>query len=198
MLRATSALVLLGALVGCDDLSEYRANDGKVFHGVVVGSDSEVGNTGDDSFIRRGFESQTELELQFEPELANLAGGSEQRSPGSVHTYICPSDVQFCDEPERVGLFDRTPLKPIPGLSHDALSRYEFPGGGRLRNYIFGASFRTELEERTYMRHAMVFLSLMDDGGIEARIIAPALLDSSEQELSPALFGVFSLERKSR
>lgn len=152
--------VIVGLLaVGCEDLSEFRTDGDDVFRGEVVG-----GEAGDPerSFIRRGFASRTRLELTFHPARANSN----------------PGELRLTD-PEGVELAAAS-LMPIEPLPHDTLSQYEFPGGGRLRNYIFGTRLRVAGE----LHDTMVFLSLMEDGSVDVRLISP----------DGALFGVFPLE----
>jgi hypothetical protein len=164
--------LMLGAVlaVGCDDLDEYRVSGNQKFQGPVVGSDS--GDAGPSSsacaFVLCGFAERTTLTLtEFDPD---LAGGPEPT--GRIST----SD----------GTFEAARLVSVPGLQHDALSEYTFPGGGRVRNYIVGARFGAN--DR---RYAMVFISLMDNGRIEARVHAP----STDPNGNDALFGVFHLCR---
>jgi hypothetical protein len=103
---------------------------------------------------------------------------------------VCPKKAQ------RPGAFAHAQLRPIESLAHDALSQYSFPGGSRLRNYIFDARFESEVNGVTYARNAMVFLSLMEAGQIEVRVLSPAVLNAdASEEILPALFGVFVLER---
>jgi hypothetical protein len=185
----------------CEDLSEFRTDDDHVFGGEVIGSGDES-----TSFIRRGFASRTQLELTFDPGQASDVAASDPGtgeasvSPGTIHTYTCPADPTPCAGDDRKpGPLDHAALEPIESLSHDALSRYDFPGGGRLKNYMFGARFESELGADTVQRHAMVFLSLMENGRVEARIIAPSVRESgTKEEAHPALFGVFMLDRRER
>lgn len=172
------ALCLLGS--GCDDLDEFKATGGPdgVFRGVVIGGDSDLPGGG--SFIRRGFPPGTELRLTFDPALANPGRVmTSPPSPGTLTTNdVCMSEPSF----------HLTPLEPIVPLSNDLLSQYEFPGGGRVRNYLFAAHARSGCLAG---RDAMVFLSLMDDGGIEARIVVGAGGDTPNER-----FGVFVTTRQ--
>jgi hypothetical protein len=75
------------------------------------------------------------------------------------------------------------------------LSEYDFPGGGRLRNYMLYARSTVSTPDGPVGRSATVFLSLMESGSIEARVMAPSIrLDGIDA--APALFGVFVLERE--
>ncbi|MGD8863822.1 MAG: hypothetical protein PVI30_27660 [Myxococcales bacterium] len=185
-----------GAVAGCDDLEEFSTGDGEVFAGRVIGADTDPG---DSSFIRTGFASRTEMELTFDPVAAAGFGGDELAGAvGTLSTFRCPGDTESCARDDREsGHFEQAPLEPIANLVHDALSQYDFPGGGRVRNFILGARFRSRDDDGEVRRHAMVFISLMDSGSIEARVIAPSVLsDDGDAERHPALFGVFGLERR--
>lgn len=197
--RAIAAVILANAL-GCDATDDFRTEPGEVFYGGIIGSDSSEAMP---SFIREGFPSHTEMELTFDPEraLAYSDAGTVAGKPvsaGTLHTYQCPSGITHCPKADRTqGTFDHAPLERIGPLTNDALSQYDFPGGGRLRNYIFNARGNTHVDERVLQRSATVFLSLMENGKIEVRVIAPSALDAtSQEEIAPALFGVFALERR--
>jgi hypothetical protein len=157
--------VLALSQAACDDLSSYRAVGGSsgVYRGAVIGSDG-------DSFIRRGFAAGTELTLTFDPSLAS----SPSPPPGTITT----SDL--C-----MGLpsFDNTPLEPILPLAHDQLSQLEFPGGGRIRNFMFSAHATAGCLAG---RDAVVIVSLMDGGVIEVRVIV-----GTGDEARGDRFGVF-------
>jgi hypothetical protein len=190
------AVVAVGLGSGCDELDEFRTGPDEVFHGQVIGGEMDGGA----SFVRSGFEPRTEMELTFDPELASARGpDGEPRNAGAIHTYECPPQSDLCAQAQRErGHFDHARLEPIPELASDALSQYDFPGGGRLRNYMFGARFRTPGDASEQLRDAMVFISLMENGRIEARVIAQSALDAEGEPLHPALFGVFALERRAR
>lgn len=178
-------------LVACDGLSEFRTEPGEVFEGGVIG-----GEGGDDSFIRSGFPAHTTLALTFDPAKA-VPAGDEAQSAGTITTYVC--DAAPCDEDERTGgSFVEAELEPIPQLSHDALGVYELPGSSRLRNYMFGARFTSGDGLFAVQRHAMVFLSLLENGRIEVRILAPSVLGGATGNvvIHEAMFGVFSLGRR--
>ncbi len=188
MTRIAAAFLLALLASGCDDLDEFRTPEGEVFRGKIAGSETEGktpadGNGESDagsetrseqgSFIRHGFASHTELTMTFDPALVGT-------TPGTISTL---------DSVEgQPGHFDNTPLRPIEPLFHDPLTQYDFPGGGRVRNYIFAASFADET------RSALVFVSLMKDGLIEVRLIAPRVRNA-EGEWQQELFGVFRLRR---
>lgn len=197
---ACGALVALAPLAACESLDEFRTGDDHVLRGEVIGSGDETS-----SFIRAGFASHTVMDLTFDPSLAEagLASGSAKGasvSPGTVHTYTCKMGAAPCRSRDRVpGEFAHAALEPIENLEHDTLSQYDFPGGGRVKNYMFGARFSGDVDGAAVARHAMVFVSLMETGRVEVRVIAPSVLDAAgEHERLPALFGVFMLDMDAR
>ena len=189
MFAAMRARVLMTAclLFGCNDLEEFQTDPGEAYIGAVIGTEETEGceDAGDYpcSFIRRGFTSRTQLELTFDP---NEVGGS----PGTLTTV-----GELCGP-----TFDETPLRAITALTHDQLSLYDFPGGGRVRNYIFIARPETG---PLAARDAMVFLSLLRGGRVEVRVIAGtgnAPCDPSDCDAFNAggcdFFGVFDLRNR--
>lgn len=199
-----SLIALFACLCGCEDLREFQTRGSEVYRGEVIGSDAAADV---ESFIRKGFASHTVLELSFDPSSTDVVaqGDGGPRAPdrtaaGSINTYVCPQGAGQCDENERTsGPFVHAPLITMDALTHDPLSQYTFPGGGRLRNYIFGVRFVSENAEHRTGRDAMAFISLMENHQVELRVMAPAVLDQDgEGERWPALFGVFSLQRAAR
>ena len=193
------SLFLVAACLGaCDELGEFRTGQNRVFRGEVISSDSQQ----DETSFRHGFGSHTQMELTFDPVLAAVYPAEDPleaappTSPGAIHSYSCPAKDDACAKKERIqGDFDHAALEPIPNLAHDALSQYDFPGGGRIKNYIFGVRFTSDLDGAPLARYATAFLSLMASGRVEVRVIAPSILsaDGKSEALSP-LFGVFVLE----
>lgn len=137
-------LLLALLLVGCSDLSGYATGPGETYTGQVVGVE-------DPPVLRRGFAPQTQLMLSFDPARAT----SLEEPPGRLST----SDGALTD----------VALEPIVPLTHDALSEYEIPAGGRVRNYIFVVR---PTDGPLAGREPFVFMSLMNDGTVEVRIIA--------------------------
>jgi hypothetical protein len=187
----------------CDDLGKFHTVSGEVFRGEVIGSDADPNA---DSFIRKGFASHMLLELAFDPDAADVIVSSDAGVPrrmpnaGNIDTYLCPQGRASCADSERTaGPFVAAPLIPIEALTHDPLSQYTFPGGGRLRNYIFGVHFTSDSADSRTGRDAMLFISLMENGHVEVRAMAPGVLATNgEEERWPALFGVFTLTRVRR
>ena len=148
-------------LGGCSDLDSYEGD----YSGPVVGADGE-------SFIRRGFPAGSVLEIEgFDPPPSDGALGTISAREASA-----TGATLFRGELER-----------IAPLAHDQLSGYDFPGGSRVRNYIFVVR-PTEGSGALVGREAFVFVSLMDDGVIEARVIAGSGDEDGDH------FGLFILE----
>jgi hypothetical protein len=192
-LLAASAL-----LCACDELGEFHTEPGEVFHGEVIGSTAEADTP---SFIREGFVSHTEMDLTFDPTLAISpppnSGKMVPEAAGTLDTYLCPPETDLCAKSKReAGPFQHASLEVIERLNHDALSQYDFPGGGRLRNYILGVHFDADVADAgTLDRNALVFLSLMDNGQVEVRVLAGSVRVPDGSDELPALFGVFVLNR---
>jgi len=177
---------------GCDTLGEFSTGEGDIFRGEIAGVNDPTNcpdGIDDCSFIRRGFPSGVTLELTFDPE-------QQYENPGTIST-----SNEIC-----LPTFTDTPLLPIPPLAHDQLGLYEFPGGGRIRNYMFVAQPEAG---PLAGRDAMVFLSLIRGGNIEVRVIAgPGRLYTTDGVIcNPAdcatiddgkcdYFGVFALHRE--
>ncbi len=186
-MRGSWWIGVLFAALGCESLGEFRTAEGEVYRGDIAGvhvDDPLVCPGGIDcSFIRRGFPYGVTLDLTFDPE-------RQYDDPGTISTTGEACGPTFVD----------TPLLPIAPLAHDQLGLYEFPGSGRVRNYIFVA--RPE-EGPLAGRDAMVFVSLLRGGGIELRIVAgPGLVicdpsDCAEIDSGQCdYFGVFALARE--
>ncbi len=112
-----------------------------------------------------------------------LDAGHLQDAPGTFST----SDARFKD----------ALLRPIPQIWHDPLSTMTF-GEGRSQNLVYVASPSTT-DAATDTQDVMVFLSLMDQGGLEVRLVrgAPGV-DSGAPSPATAtpMFGVFTLDRR--
>ena len=147
-------LCLLVFAASCDQVGEFNTDSNQIYIGEVVGVNDpdNCPNGIDCSFIRRGFPAETTLEMTFDTD-------SLFNDPGLLTTLGEPCGPTF----------DLTPLLPIPPLAFDQLGLYEFPGGGRIKNYMFVARPETGALAG---RDAMVFVSLIRGGTIEVRIIA--------------------------
>jgi hypothetical protein len=124
-------------------------------------------------FLRAGFGANTALCLVID-------ANHMQDGPG----YVSSSD----------GRFDATPLRPIPQIWHDPLSTLAF-GEGRVQNFIYVATPDADADTGG---DVFVVMSLMQSGGVEARILrgAPAVdAGAPVSAAQPNLFGVFTLSR---
>ena len=184
MWRCWSVCILIAAL-GCESLGEFRTGNGEVYRGEIEGvNDPENCPDGIDcSFIRRGFSSGVTLDLTFDPD-------QQYEVPGAISTR-----GEDCGP-----TFDDTPLLAIVPLAHDQLGLYDFPGSGRIRNFMFVAQPEAG---PLAGRDAMVFISLIRGGSIEVRIIAgpgSVICDPANcAELDSGLcdyFGVFKLGKE--
>ena len=93
------------------------------------------------------------------------------------------------------GRFKGAPLRPIPQIWHDPLSTMSF-GDGRVQNLVYVA---TPAGPAGDAQDVMVFMSLMDGGGIEVRLVrgAPQVDGGAPPAVQgSALFGVFTLDRR--
>lgn len=194
MLAAVRAfrLLLLAAVsvAGCRDASSFGPGSGRRCEGGVVGSDV--------SFIRRGFCSGTTLAMSFKPFV--LDGCPEPT--GNWDAMISSNDGIH---PQEAQPFRCAPLRVVSPLEHDALSSYQFAGGGRVENYIYTVA-RTDSEPmcggRDVTQHAVAFVSVLESGAVEVRLLAgdgtgPAEDDGcspASQPISRDLFGLFSLD----
>lgn len=165
--RTFIALAAVLTMAGCEDLSRFATDGESVFRGTVTGSEP-------DSFIRRGFSPGTRMELRFNPQISAVP------QPGAITTSPDPITL------ERV--FDETPLESITALQHDLLSQYDFPGGGRVQNYIYLAR---PIGGPLAGRDVMIFLSLLDDGSVELRVVAGTGEGSRRDH-----FGIFRLRKE--
>jgi len=112
----------------------------------------------DGNFLRRCFAARTRATLEFDPDAAVVAG------EGSTNT-LTTSD----------GTFDATPLIPFSALPHDQLSRFDFPGPSRLRNFLLMARPETG---PLAGRDAVVVISLLESGSVEVRVMARTAADA--------------------
>jgi len=129
------------------------------------------------SFVRAGLAEDAKLCLVLDAE--HLQDG-----PGSITS----SD----------GRFRATPLRPIPQVWHDPLSTLSF-GEGRRQNLLYVATPIADAGEAGGGPDIMVVLSLMNEGGVEIRLMRGAPQTDSGVPTStttPPLFGVFTLDRR--
>lgn len=159
---------VLGLLLwaGCEDLESYAGS----YRGGVVGSDDPDCETGEVcSFIRRGFPEAMVLRLDG-------------------YSPIAPDGVAGRLTTEGYGALTNDPIRTIDALQHDQLSRYDFPGADRVRNYIYAAR---PTEGLLAGRDVLVFVSLVETDEVEVRVVV------GHGELSEGdHFGYFRLSRQ--
>lgn len=182
--RALALALSLGVL-GCVQLDAFGTDDAHEFSGRVFGTDeTDEGDCADParcSFIRRGFGSETVLHMRFDPDNVQTVAGSLTTSG------------------ERCGpTFNQVPMIAIEALQHDQLSRFEVPGDGRVKNYIFALS---PVSGPLAGRDVMAFVSLLRSEHVEVRIIAGSGQNACDPRDCAAVdaggcdyFGVFSLD----
>ena len=149
---------------GCEGYERFRADGTAVFRGDVYGD-------GEASFLRRGFPAASVAEVTFDPDAA-------QRAMAGTITITTPGDVR---------MLDVVSLESIQPLAHDMLSDFSFPGAGRIQNFLFLAR---PAEGPLAGREVMVFLSLLESGEMEVRVIA-----GTGDESHGDVYGVFRLRR---
>ena len=198
-------LALLAALVGvvssCTDIGSIGAGSGRLCGGPVVG-------TSDATFIRRGFCETVTLELAFRPLVPEHCRGLPLGDT-TFEALLTTSD----------GAFECAPVRIIGPVEQELLGRYDFPGDSRLENKIYTVR-RTRGPEDGAVRacsvlgpeqfdteapcgqDATLFVSFLDGGGVEARLLAGAGNSSTGERCGAAtadystgrdLFGLFRL-----
>ena len=139
-------------------------------------NDHFEGNVAKGSFVRAGVADDARM-------CVTLDGEHLQDAPGTLST----SD----------GRFKGARLRPIPQIWHDPLSTLSF-GDGRVQNLVYVV---TPIAPAGDTQDVMVFVSLMDEGGVEVRLVrgAPqtdAGTAAAPPAQAPPLFGVFALDRR--
>lgn len=122
------------------------------------------GNIVTAEFVRTGFDQNAQLSLTLD-----VSALSEGRGDAG---QIWSND----------GRFNGAIVSQMEQLAHDNLSLFQFPGG-RIRNYLAHAT-------ATDGSPAVIVISLMEDGRVEARVIRAA--PENDRTVLP-LFGVFRL-----
>jgi hypothetical protein len=130
------------------------------------------------SFVRAGLGDDAKMCLL-------LDAGHLQDAPGTFST----SDGRFKD----------ALLRPIPQIWHDPLSTMTF-GSGRSQNLVYVASPSASADAApNETQDVMVFVSLMDEGGLEVRLVrgAPGTdAGATATATASPMFGVFTLDRR--
>lgn len=109
------------------------------------------------------------------------------------HLQDTPGFVSTSD-----GRFSHTPLRPIPQIWHDPLSTLSF-GDGRYQNLVYAAGPFVKDAGPEEAQDIVVVVSLMQSEQLEVRLLrgAPqADAGPPPPGVAPAVFGVFTLERR--
>lgn len=171
--RLARAALLAAACAGCEDMSRFSTGAGESYCGTIA-----LG-----SAFRRGFTPLTQMRLVLD---ATMIDGPD--SPGVLSTR------ELRDEGDggELRLLDEAPLRPIPPLVHDVLSRPDL-GEGRARTAIYAASPADPDAEAL-----LAVLSFRTDGNVEVRLIRPGASDDTTElpEGRRPLFGLFTLRRQ--
>lgn len=141
-------------------------------------NDHYIGEIVKGSFVRNGMADNTRICMTFD-------GDHVQDGPGAITT----SD----------GRFKNTPIRPIPQIWHDPLSTLDF-GSGRVQNLVYVATPNAAPDAGAEERQdVFVFVSLMDNGQVEIRLVRGAPQGDSGTPAPKAaapLFAVFALDRR--
>jgi hypothetical protein len=160
------------AALGCEDLTRFSTG----------ADESYCGNITLGAAFRRGFAPSTQMRLTFD---ASKIDGSD--SPGRLWTR----EILPATEGGVVRVLDAAPLRPIPPLAHDLLSRPDL-GEGRIRTAVYAVTPADPDAEGL-----LAVLSFRSDGEIEVRLLRPGASDAASS--LPAgrrpLFGLFTLNR---
>ena len=174
----TAALCAAAALsaalsAGCEDLSRFSTAPDESYCGAIT-----LG-----AAFRRGFTPRTQIRLTLDAE--KLDGPD---SPGTLTTRDLLGDGT------EVRLLDSTPLRPIPPLAHDALSRPDL-GEGRVRTALYAPT-----PEDPEAESLIAVVSLRTDGDVEVRLIRAGTESHADGSEVPKgrkpVFGLFTLRRK--
>jgi hypothetical protein len=172
--RSLVALVpLAAACLGCDDLDRFTTAPGEAYCGAITLAGA----------FRTGFSPRVQMRLTLD---ATRLDGPE--SPGQISTFEAPDETHA----ER-RLLDAAPLRLIPPMLHDPLSRLEF-GDGRERNAVYAVS-PSALDAESIL----AIVSLRSDETVEVRLVRGGTTGTegnAPPEGRRPLFGIFPLRRK--
>jgi hypothetical protein len=168
-MRVCFALMIVGlacASFACRDASRF-SNRGDRYEGTVVKG----------SFVRSGIGEDVAMCLVLDMDRL-------QDAPGTIST----SD----------GRFKGTSLRPIPQIWHDPLSTLSF-GDGRVQNLVYAAGPIVQDGGPEEAQDVVIVISLMQSEQLEVRLLRGApQADAAPPPagVAPAVFGVFTLERR--
>ncbi len=156
------ALALSG--VACERVDDFTLEAGESYCGEIT-----LGNQ-----YRQGLSPRVAMRMTFD-----AAGIEHATGPGTLTTFDSGTEEQLLRD---------APLRPIPPLSHDALSDLTF-GDGRDRNFIYAVSASDAAAESL-----IAIVSLRSDDRIEVRLIRPGM-EGTDDSGRTAIFGLFVLSR---
>lgn len=167
------AALLLAAAAGCEDLTRFSTGPGESYCGTIA-----LG-----AAFRRGFTPRTQMRLVLDASKLDTPD-----SPGALTVR------ELRDEADggEARLLDGAPLRPIPPLVHDVLSRPEL-GEGRARTALYAVTPADPDAEAL-----LAFVSLRTDGNVEVRLLRAGASDAPSElpEGRRPLFGLFTLSRQ--
>lgn len=176
--RVAACLFVAGALglsaSACEDLSRFSTAEDQSYCGAIT-----LG-----AAFRRGFTPGTQMRLTLDA--AKIDTGD---SPGALWTRELRDGEDGA--PVFVQLLSASPLRPIPPVAHDVLSRPDL-GEGRVRTAVYNVT-PTDADAESLV----AFVSLRSDGDVEVRLLRPGASDDAPDlpEGRRPLFGLFTLHR---
>lgn len=202
LLVLATATAITATASACTNVGSIGAGSGRVCQGPVIG-------TSDAAFIRRGFCESVTLELVFRPVMPAHCRGLGLETASPYEALLTTSDHAF----------ECAPVHIVGPVEQDLLGRYDFPGDTHLENKIYTVRRTRGPDDGSVHvcsalspeqfdpasacgQDATLFVSFVDTGGVEVRILAGAGDSSTGERCSATtpdystgrdLFGVFRL-----
>ncbi len=155
--RALASWLLVFSSAGCRDLSRFDTHGNEAYCGSIVSSP-----VFQEGFLPQGVPPRLRLKLLLDTE--QLTSRPGQLTTDDADRGLCSSDGR--------PLLDQAPMRAIDELERDALSTLEF-GDGREHNFFTWV-------DSTCQGTMLAVTSLMNDGGVEVRLLKPAALPPPE------------------
>ncbi len=162
---------LLSLTTGCERLSSFDLEPGESYCGqITLGSQ-----------YRTGFSPRVQMRMTFDADKVEIG-----KSPGILTTHDAGAEVG------EQKLLDGANLRPVPPLSHDALSDLDL-GDGRELNFIYAVSPRAPEADSM-----LAFVTLRSDDAVEVRLLRAGAdeSDGPADRERRQLFGLFVLRRQ--
>lgn len=180
--RAARIVLVVGALAGCRNLSNFDSKPGEAYCGTIGAPDFQ------DGFVKLGSPPNLQLALTLDTSKITSNPDSPRLSePGILRSKdldgLCGSNT--LPRP----LFQDAPLRAIPELEHDVLSTLTF-GEGHEQDFFAWV-------DSTCQGTMLAVVSLMKNNQVELRLFKPAALPPAGAP--PAQrpgFAVFHLDPK--